>query len=148
MTDKIAEMKRLMVEVLLERQGRCFLQILPSASEEGAVLPSEYIERDSCTLALNAGTQLPEISSWGVEVATQFGGRPFTCAVPWSAIIQILDPEQKAAALAWLFPLQDRDQPQADPSSAQAGSENGLKEGEAPELDSKDPRFGHLRVIK
>lgn len=149
MADKIAEMKRLMVEALLERQGRCFLQVVPSAAEEGLGLPSEYIERDSCTLALNTGTQSPGITEWGVEVATQFGGRPFVCSVPWSAVIQVLDPEQKGAVLAWLFPVQDREEgPEEDGSGSVGDAEGETGEGARGEQGGKARRSGHLKVIK
>jgi len=152
MSDKIAEMKKLMVEALLERQGRCFVHVVPSVSEEGAVLPSEYIERDSCTLALNLATQAPVVSDWGVEVATQFGGRPFSCSVPWSAVVQVFDPDQKAAVLAWLFPVQE----DAEAAETDAHAEESEPEaGEGADADGGDEdagkagkRASHLKVIK
>jgi stringent starvation protein B len=151
MADKIADMKRLMVEALLERQGRCFVHVVPSVSEEGAVLPSEYIERDSCTLALNLTTQAPVINDWGVEVATQFGGRPFECSIPWSAVVQVFDPEQKAAVLAWLFPVQETEEAAEEPAGEtapgeedEAGGDSGSDEG----AGKSGKRAGHLKVIK
>jgi len=153
MADKIAEMKKLMVEALLERQGRCFVHVVPSVSDEGAVLPSEYIERDSCTLALNLATQAPVVSDWGVEVATQFGGRPFACSVPWSAVVQVFDPEQKAAVLAWLFPVQEdadaeeAEQPAGDDRpETEAGAE--ADDGAEPGSGKAGKRASHLKVIK
>lgn len=150
MADKIAEMKKLMVEALLERQGRCFVHVVPSVSDEGAVLPSEYIERDSCTLALNLSTQAPVVNDWGVEVATQFGGRPFSCSIPWSAVVQVFDPEQKAAVLAWLYPVQEAEE------AAEAGDEVQPAEDQAGEGDDESAegadkggkRASHLKVIK
>lgn len=150
MADKIAEMKKLMVEALLERQGRCFVHVVPSVSDEGAVLPSEYIERDSCTLALNLSTQAPVVNDWGVEVATQFGGRPFSCSIPWSAVVQVFDPEQKAAVLAWLYPVQEAEE------AAEAGDEVQPAEEQAGEGDDESAegtdkggkRASHLKVIK
>lgn len=145
MADKIAEMKKLMVEALLERQGRCFVHVVPSVSEEGAILPSEYIERDSCTLALNLATQAPVVEEWGLEVATQFGGRPFTCSVPWSAIVQVFDPEQKAAVLAWLFPVQEEAEASGDTETdGEQGEDAEAGDGSAP----SGQRASHLKVIK
>lgn len=151
MADKISAMKRLMVEALLERQGRCFVQVVPSAAEEGVGLPAEYIEQDGCTLALNTGTQSPGISDWGVEVATQFGGRPFTCAIPWSAVIQVLDPEQKGAVLAWLFPVQEEaDDSEGTQAPSGSGDESQEEEGADPVAgqEGKTRRSSHLKVIK
>ncbi|MEF8793401.1 ClpXP protease specificity-enhancing factor SspB [Thiohalorhabdus sp.] len=148
MPDKIAQMKKLMVDALLERQGRCFVHVVPSVGEEGAVLPSEYIERDSCTLALNMASQAPVVSDWGVEVATQFGGRPFSCSVPWSAVVQVFDPEQKAAVLAWLFPVQEG---AADAGETPEVSEEKPDQGagdEAQDAAKVGQRPSHLKVIK
>lgn len=147
MPDKIAQMKKLMVDALLERQGRCFVHVVPSVSEEGAVLPSEYIERDSCTLALNLASQAPVVSDWGVEVATQFGGRPFSCSVPWSGVVQVFDPDQKAAVLAWLFPVQEAAEEAGESADA---SEQEPEEGGGDEQESAkaDKRASHLKVIK
>ncbi|HKJ70900.1 MAG TPA: ClpXP protease specificity-enhancing factor SspB [Gammaproteobacteria bacterium] len=149
MPDKIAEMKKLMVEALLERQGRCFVHVVPSVSEEGAVLPSEYIERDSCTLALNLATQDPVVSDWGVEVSTQFGGRPFSCSVPWSAVVQVFDPEQKGAVLAWMFPVQEAEEPADEPAGAdQPETGSGDEGGGEGEPGKAGKRPSHLKVIK
>ena len=150
MADKIAEMKKLMVEALLERQGRCFVHVVPSVSDEGAVLPSEYIERDSCTLALNLSTQAPVVNDWGVEVATQFGGRPFACAIPWSAVVQVFDPEQKAAVLAWLYPVQEAEEAVEDAGQAQLSEDQaGESDGDGAEsADKAGKRPSHLTVIK
>ena len=148
MSDKIAQMKKLMVEALLERQGRCFVHVVPSVSEEGAVLPSEYIERDSCTLALNLATQAPVVSDWGVEVATQFGGRPFSCSVPWSAVVQVFDPEQKAAVLAWLFPVQETTEEAGEADAGPAPEQAGGAGEEDQEAAGTGKRAGHLKVIK
>ncbi len=149
MADKIAEMKRLMVEALLEHQGRCFVHIVPSMGEEGSALPTEYLERDSCTLALNVATQAPVVTEWGVEVATRFGGRTYTCAAPWSAVVQVFDPDQKAAVLAWLFPLQE-EQPLGDAEPGDA-RENGRAQLDTEREDtggSGSKRAGHLKIIK
>lgn len=146
MPDKIAQMKKLMVDALLERQGRCFVHVVPSVSDEGAVLPSEYIERDSCTLALNLD-QGPVVSDWGVEVATQFGGRPFSCSVPWSGVVQVFDPEQKAAVLAWLFPVQEAAE-EAGESADASEQEPEEGSGDGQESAKADKRASHLKVIK
>lgn len=149
MADKISAMKRLMVEALLERQGRCFVQIVPSAAEEGVGLPAEYIERDGCTLALNTGTQAPAISDWGVEVGTQFGGRPFTCVIPWSAVVQVLDPEQKGAVLAWLFPVQEgSDDSQGGEADSDTGDDAQEEDADSVAGEEKARRSSHLKVIK
>jgi stringent starvation protein B len=147
MADKIAEMKKLMVEALLERQGRCFVHVVPSVSDEGAVLPSEYIERDSCTLALNLSTQAPVVNDWGVEVATQFGGRPFSCVIPWSAVVQVFDPEQKAAVLAWLYPVQEAEEAAEDADTAPS-SESETGEDDGGDAEGGGKRASHLKVIK
>ncbi|NWM35077.1 hypothetical protein GY658_26085, partial [Escherichia coli] len=52
-------------------------------------------------------TSTPQSLTTGAWLATQFGGRPFSCSVPWSGVVQVFDPEQKAAVLAWLFPVQE-----------------------------------------
>jgi len=148
MSDKIAQMKKLMVDALLERQGRCFVHVVPSVSEEGAVLPSEYIERDSCTLALNLASQAPVVSDWGVEVATQFGGRPFSCSVPWSAVVQVFDPEQKAAVLAWLFPVQEAAEEAEDGDEVPEQEADQGTGGEDQESAKDSKRASHLKVIK
>jgi hypothetical protein len=142
-SDKIAQMKRLMTEALLEEQGRCFLHIVPSQADGPIQLPPEHLERDSCTLALNLRTQDPQIDAWGVVLATSFGSRPFTCEVPWSAVVQVFDPEQKAAVLTWLFPLEEGETQQAEETS---GDGEHPTEGAAEEGTEK--RRGHLKVIK
>lgn len=134
MSDKIAQMKRLMTEAILERQGRCFVQVVPSAAEETIRLPADFFEQDSCTLALNLATMAPSVDDWGLEVATRFNGQPFTCVVPWSAVVQIFDPEDQAAVLAWLFPVQE------DGEEVTEESEQDAARG--------DSRSSHLRVIK
>ena len=151
MVDKVAEMKRLMVEALLEHQGRCFVHVVPSVGEEGSVLPADYIERDSCTLALNSATQAMGTSEWGLEVTTRFGGRPFSCSVPWSAVVQVFDPEQRAAVLAWLFPVQEEAAEDAESSGPETeGADDGpeVEESSAERSDSARKRASHLKVIK
>ena len=148
MADKIGDMKRLMVEALLERQGRCFVHVVPSVSEAGAVLPSEYIERDSCTLALNLTTQAPVINDWGVEVATQFGGRPFSCSIPWSAVVQVFDPEQKAAVLAWLFPVHEAEEEGEEVSREPEAGDGDEAAGTESDSGKAGKRPSHLKVIK
>jgi len=148
MADKIAAMKRLMVEALLERQGRCFVHVVPSVGEEAAALPSEYMERDSCTLALNMATQVPVVNDWGVEVATRFGGRPFDCAVPWSAVVQVFDPEQQAAVLAWLFPVQDKTDTEDSSEDTVQDTETASEAEETAEGKDGPKKAGHLKVIK
>jgi stringent starvation protein B len=144
-SEKISQMKRLMAEALLEEQGRCFLHIIPSQADGPIQVPPEHLERDSCTLALNLRTQDPQIDDWGVVLATSFGSRPFTCEVPWSAVVQVFDPEQKAAVLTWLFPLEGGE---AESEAAEETSGSGEHpSGEEAEGD-KDKRRSHLKVIK
>ncbi|KPV39507.1 hypothetical protein AN478_10130 [Thiohalorhabdus denitrificans] len=147
MADKIAEMKRLMVEALLERQGRCFVHVVPSVGEEASALPAEYLDRDSCTLALNMATQVPVVNEWGVEVSTRFGGRAFNCAVPWSAVVQVFDPDQQAAVLAWLFPVQEGADSE-DGSEEAAADTEGASEDTSNDTGREGKRAGHLKVIK
>lgn len=142
-SEKIAQMKRLMAEALLEEQGRCFLHIIPSQADGPIQLPPEHVERDSCTLALNLRTQDPQIDDWGVVLATSFGSRPFTCEVPWSAVVQVFDPEQKAAVLTWLFPLEGQEASAEEETSDTAERPSGEAAGE-----DKEKRRSHLKVIK
>jgi stringent starvation protein B len=144
MADKIAQMKQLMVEAVLERQGRCFIHVVPSVAEEALALPDEYLERDSCTLALNLATQTPVVNDWGVEVETRFGGRPFTCEVPWSAVVQVFDPDQRAAVLAWLYPVQE--EPEEGEEAEEAEPEPSGAETDASQ--DRRQRASHLKVIK
>jgi stringent starvation protein B len=145
MADKIAQMKRMMVEALLEKQGRCFVHVVPSVAEEALALPDEYWERDSCTLALNLATQAPVVNDWGVEVETRFSGRAFNCEVPWSGVVQVFDPEQRAAVLAWLFPVQEEgEEATADDDADAAETDSPAGEDE----ESARKRASHLKVIK
>ncbi|MFA9461427.1 ClpXP protease specificity-enhancing factor SspB [Thiohalorhabdus methylotrophus] len=147
MADKIAEMKRLMVEALLERQGRCFVHVVPSVGEEASALPPEYLDRDSCTLALNMVTQVPVVNEWGIEVSTRFGGRAFNCVVPWSAVVQVFDPEQQAAVLAWLFPVQESGDEETQAEDVAEDTETASEEPEKEEGEGSR-RASHLKVIK
>ncbi len=160
-SEKVTLMKRLMVEAILEQQGRCFIHVIPSSGDQPSVLPRQYLDKDACTLALNLYTQNPALSDWGVSVITQFSGHPFKCEVPWSAVVQVFDPEQQGAVLAWLFPIQesktaqseedytssDRGTPAVEDTDEQDATHSlsGVSENSAP---SKPRQGSHLKVIK
>ncbi len=89
--------KREVAEAILARAA---LHVHLDPRRPGVVVPAHLASQPSLILAVGrTGMQVPipdlVVDDDGVRGTLSFGGRPFACTVPWSAVFALVDPSSK-----------------------------------------------------
>ncbi len=96
--DRVSEEKQARLTEVLSR-GVAMIHL--DARRAGVIVPPATRNDHHLRLNLSYGFDPPDLSvgEWGVRETLSFARAPFACAVPWSAIFAISDPEK-----VWVFP--------------------------------------------
>lgn len=146
--------KRELLESLLEKG---MVMVVLDARRPGVSVPA-HLARDP-QLRLNLSWRfgfLMELDAWGVKATLTFGGSPFTCRLPWTAIYAMVSHASKDEQFIFPGELPEELQRLAagelddEDEAAEEGPEASGEpvEGKSPAEPPAVARRGHLAVVE